>query len=333
MHIISPSTMQSFETIRDSIEMELAALPYSKLEPKMLFEPITYILSMGGKRVRPALACMSAQLFSGDFSLAMPIALAVEVYHNFTLLHDDLMDRSSMRRGMETVHRRWGDNAAILSGDGMMVLAYQELEKLPEQVQPKVLKLFNEMALGICKGQQYDIDFEQREEVSEEEYLEMIRLKTAVLLAYSLKMGALVAHASEEQCDTIYRFGEHLGLAFQLEDDLLDVYGDPIIFGKKIGEDIVSNKKTMLLIKAINSATGEDKQSLDDALQMTDDRREDKIFLVTKIYNRLGIRSEVEDLIDFHYRQAEELLKSLAMSDEELAPLRELLGRLQHRKS
>lgn len=325
--------MHTFEDLREIIEQEIASQPYDQRKPDGLFQPISYILRLGGKRVRPTLACIACEMFGGDYKPALEVAMAIETYHNFTLLHDDLMDKSSMRRGKETVHHRWGDNTAILSGDAMTVAAYEHLARVNSRLLPVLLPLFNRMAMEICQGQQYDMDFERRDFVAEDEYLEMIRLKTAVLLATALKMGAIAGGADIEKADILYRYGIHIGLSFQLEDDLLDVYGDPIILGKKIGDDIACNKKTMLLIKALEMAQGEELNLLRESLLMPDVQCEEKIRAVTGIYNRLGIRPIVEDLIDYHNGLAEKALDELGLDEITTKPLRELIGTLRNRKS
>ena len=239
----------------------LSQLPYER-KPKSLYEPVEYVLSIGGKRIRPVLTLMGYNLWKEDPERILMPAVGLETYHNYTLLHDDLMDNADMRRGHETVHRRWDANKAILSGDSMLVLAYQRMQQVPAEKLPAVLNLFTETALEIGEGQEYDMTFETRNDVTENEYIEMIRLKTSVLLACALKTGALLADAPEEDADRLYRVGEQVGLAFQLQDDLLDVYGDPKVFGKAIGGDITSNKKTYMLINAVNRANAEQRSEL-----------------------------------------------------------------------
>ena len=229
-----------------------------------LFAPISYILSLGGKRIRPLLALMANEMFGGDTSDVIMPAIGVEVFHNFTLLHDDLMDNADKRRGEETVHIKWNDNTAILSGDAMQIMAYQFIAQTKPEILQKVLNLFSHTALEICEGQQYDMEFEDRSNVSEEEYLEMIRLKTAVLLGCSLKIGAITGGANEDDANLLYEFGEKIGLAFQLKDDLLDVYADTNVFGKNIGGDILNNKKTFLLISALKLADEKLRQKMDE---------------------------------------------------------------------
>ena len=235
------------------IQHYIDSLPYER-KPESLYEPIKYVLSLGGKRIRPMLMLMSYALYKDDVESILPQAIGLETYHNYTLLHDDLMDNADVRRGMPTVHRKWDANTAILSGDSMLVLAYQRMQYCPADKLPSVLDVFTTTALEIGEGQQYDMEFETRNDVREEEYIEMIRLKTSVLLACATKIGAIMADAPKEDVDNLYRFGERMGLAFQLQDDFLDVYGDPAVFGKAIGGDITSNKKTYMLINAIGKA-------------------------------------------------------------------------------
>lgn len=231
-------------------------------EPKNLYEPIDYILKLGGKRIRPVLTLMAADIFSSDFKKALPAALAVEVFHNFTLIHDDIMDAAPLRRGKATVHEKWDTNTGILSGDAMLILAYQYFENYESIVFQKLAKLFSKTALEVCDGQQLDVDFETRNNVTIPEYINMIRLKTSVLVASALKMGAIVAETNDENANLIYDFGLNLGLAFQLQDDYLDTFGDPETFGKQVGGDIIENKKTYLYLKALEVATEDDKGKL-----------------------------------------------------------------------
>ena len=281
--------MKSSKEILKLVNDYLAQLPYER-KPKSLYEPVEYVLSIGGKRIRPVLALMGYNLWKEDpESILMP-AVGIETYHNYTLLHDDLMDQADMRRGHETVHRRWDANKAILSGDSMLVLAYQRMQQVPADKLPAVLDLFTVTALEIGEGQEYDMDFETRNDVTEDEYIEMIRLKTSVLLACALKMGALLADAPQEDADRMYRLGEQIGLAFQLQDDLLDVYGDPAVFGKAIGGDITSNKKTYMLINAFNRANTKQRAELKRWVDAKTFNREVKVAEVTRLYDEIGIR-------------------------------------------
>ena len=319
------------------INQEIASLNWDK-EPKGLYEPIAYTLASGGKRLRPTLALIAARtimnegLLSGDaVENTLPAALALEVFHNFTLLHDDLMDHAQMRRGRETVHVKWNANTAILSGDQMLIEAYKLLAKVPGDKVQKTLDMFNEMATGICEGQQLDMDFEHMSQVSIDDYMHMIELKTSVLLAYAMKIGGYIAGGNEAQLEALYQFGLHIGLAFQIQDDILDLYGDPKTFGKAIGGDICANKKTFLLLSAMETADPESKAEL---LQwmMTTDRDEEKISAIKAIFDRLEIRQAGETLIEEHTAIALSQLDRLPQNDA-TETLRELAEKLVTRKS
>lgn len=302
-----------------------------KQKPLSLFEPISYILSLGGKRVRPALTLMSYNLYKEDVSRVIPIALAIEIFHNFTLLHDDLMDRADMRRGKPTVHIKWNDNTAVLSGDAMLIEAYKEIVKTDSPHLQEVVNLFSTTSTEICCGQQYDMEFEQRMDVTIPEYLEMIRLKTAVLLACALKEGAIVAEASAEDANNLYDFGINVGLGFQLKDDLLDVYGDSSNFGKKIGGDILCNKKTYLLINALADATV--KEELCEWINKTSYDEKEKIEAVTAIYNRLNLKEKSENLIREYYRKAISCLQKVNVDESKKQELHKLAENLTCRIS
>lgn len=290
-----------------------------KREPYGLYEPIEYTLAGGGKRVRPTLALLASDMFGGKAEDVLPAALALEVFHNFTLLHDDVMDHSDTRRGRQTVWVRWDENTAILSGDQMMIEAYRLLagdervgyKGVPADKLCKVLRDFNQMATEICEGQQYDVDFETRDDVTIEEYMEMIRLKTSVLLANALQTGAYIGGATEAQQQALYNFGIHVGLAFQIQDDILDVYGDPATFGKPIGGDILNNKKTYMLLTALAKATGEDKAELERWLAAEAPVPAEKIAAVTALYTRLGVREVCEQIMLEHTHEALALLSTL----------------------
>lgn len=284
------------------INKAIENLDWSK-EPQGLYEPIAYTLASGGKRLRPTLALTAAEIFGGKEEEVLPAALALEVFHNFTLLHDDVMDRALVRRGRETVHVKWNDNTAILSGDQMLIEAYKLLEGVPADKLGKVLCWFNEMATGICEGQQYDVDFEHASQVSLSDYLMMIEKKTAVLLANALRTGGYIAGADEAEQEALYEYGRHIGLAFQIQDDLLDVYGDPKTFGKAIGGDICCNKKTYLLLTALETAPAEDKAELLEWL-LVSDRDQEKIAAVTALYTRLGVREACEVEMEQHTAEA-----------------------------
>ena len=266
-------------------------------EPEGLYAPIAYALASGGKRIRPTLALIASEMFGGKEEEVLPAALALEVFHNFTLLHDDVMDRASVRRGRPTVHVQWDDNTAILSGDQMLIEAYKLIAKVPSDKVQRTLEMFNEMATGICEGQQYDVDFERREDVRIEEYMKMIELKTSVLLANALRTGGYIAGANEAQQEALYQYGLHIGLAFQIQDDILDVYGDPKTFGKAIGGDICCNKKTFLLLTALHTADATGLAELNEWLRISD-RNEEKIAAVTAIYDRLGVRKAGEQAME-----------------------------------
>ncbi len=302
------------------INKEIASLNWDK-EPKGLYEPISYTLSSGGKRLRPQLALIAAEaiinggLLNGDaLENTLPAALALEVFHNFTLLHDDIMDKAPVRRGRPTVHVQWNDNTAILSGDQMMIEAYKLLSNVPADKLPQVLKWFNEMATGICEGQQYDMDFEHMSQVSIEEYMLMIEKKTSLLLAYAMKIGGYIAGGTPAQLEALYQYGLHIGLAFQIQDDILDVYGNPETFGKTVGGDICSNKKTYLLLTAMEHADPESKAELLEWL-LVSDRDAEKIAAVTAIYTRLGVREVSESVMEEHTAQALAQLDKLPQND------------------
>lgn len=301
--------------------------------PEGLYAPVDYVLSMGGKRIRPLLMLMSYNLYRDELSPIMNQAMGIEVYHNYTLLHDDLMDRADMRRGKETVHKVWNDNTAVLSGDAMLVLAYQLMADAPASCLKRVLDTFGQTALEICEGQQFDMEFEQRKDVTEQEYMEMIRLKTSVLLAASLKIGALMAGAPAEDEQNLYDLGINLGLAFQLKDDLLDVYGDPKVFGKNIGGDILCNKKTYMLIRAFERAEGEQLRRLNDWVDAASYDPQEKIQAVTALYDALDIKSLCEQKIAYYSRQAALCLERVGVPAERKEELKKLMEQLMYRQS
>src|SRR5690554_6567423 len=301
-------------------------------QPRTLFDPPVYVFSLDGKRIRPILALMAADLFEKDIEPVINPALAVEIFHNFSLLHDDLMDNADVRRGSDTVHKKWNENTAILSGDEMVIEAYRYVAKLPDKYLSRVLELFSKTAMEICIGQQYDMDFEQRYDVTEDEYLNMIKLKTAVLIGCSLKIGAIISDASKEDADSLYRFGINLGLAFQLKDDLLDVYGDFKTFGKKPGGDILSNKKTYLLIKALKSSNELQKTELYKWLTADVFEPEQKINAVKNIYDELKLKVLVENLIEKYYLASLDCLSLINVSEARKNDLIDLSGQLMHRE-
>ena len=284
--------------------------------PSNLYNPIHYILSLGGKRLRPLLTLMSANLFKEDVSSAMPVALGVEIFHNFSLLHDDLMDRADRRRGKLTVHKKWNDNVAILSGDAMQIVAYQFIAKAPKEVLSNVLNLFSSTAIEVCEGQQYDMDFENRLDVTEDEYIEMVRLKTAVLIACSLKLGAIVMNSAEDDANYLYDFGIKMGLAYQIKDDLLDVYGNSRVFGKNIGGDILCNKKTFLLINALERTNPAQKEQLIKWINAVDYNPEQKIDAIKNIYDELNLKQISAKAIEKYYLEGLDYLSKVLVSDE-----------------
>ena len=312
------------------VNERLESLPYDR-KPASLYEPIRYVLSLGGKRIRPVLMLLGYNLFKEHPEDILMPALGLETYHNYTLLHDDLMDNADVRRGQPTVHKKWDDNTAILSGDSMLVLAYQRIAQCDAAHLPQVLSLFTVTALEIGEGQQFDMDFETRNDVTEDEYIEMIRLKTSVLLACALKIGAILGDASQEDADLLYRFGEKIGLAFQLQDDLLDVYGDPKVFGKAIGGDITSNKKTYMLINAVNRANAEQRAELMSWIEAKDFNRAEKVAAVTRLYDEIGIRQLCEEKINFYFEQGKQLLEQVSVPAERKAALRAYMDELLHR--
>lgn len=317
------------------INKEIAKLNWNK-EPRGLYEPIEYTLASGGKRLRPHLAIIAAEaVINGglinSIDDVLPAALALEVFHNFTLVHDDVMDRAEVRRGQETVHRKWNNNTAILSGDQMLIEAYKLLAQVPAPKLPQVLKWFNEMATGVCEGQQYDMEFEHMSQVSIEDYLKMIELKTSVLLAYAMRIGGYIAGASPAQQEALYQYGLNIGIAFQIQDDILDVYGDPKTFGKAIGGDICCNKKTILLLTALDTSDAESKAELLQWLMATD-QKEEKIAAVTALYNRIGVREACEVVLEEYTSKALAQL-DLLPANSATETLRELAEQLAIRKS
>jgi len=300
--------------------------------PKELYEPVNYILSIGGKRIRPVLTLMSHALFDAKIKESLPAAFAVEVFHNFTLLHDDIMDEAPLRRGKPTVHMKYNVNTGILSGDVMMIAAYDFLSKIKDESKiPALFRLFNKTAIEVCEGQQYDMNFETSQEVKIIDYLKMIELKTSVLIAGAMKMGAVIADAPEEDANHLYEFGKNIGIAFQLQDDILDTFGDPEKFGKKVGGDIAQNKKTYLLLRAMELAKGPRKQALSDLMIGDYIEESAKIKAITQIYTDLGIREDAEELKEKYLQKAFEHLKAVQVPEENKEELNllanELMGR------
>ena len=322
------------EVLLDIIEKSLSELGYAELEPRALFEPIGYTLSLGGKRVRPLLCLLACRLYSDNIATALPIARALEVFHNFTLLHDDLMDKSPIRRGQPTVYRKWNDNTAILSGDAMSIEAYRSLEGIENpQLLFKVLPFFNKMAIEICKGQQYDMDFEVREHVSVAEYIEMIRLKTAVLLGAALRLGALAAGAYDSDAQILDEVGQALGLAFQIQDDYLDVYGDEETFGKPIGGDIMNGKKTLMLLYTQAKLERDDRAKLDRLMKLGQEHKEERISGVRRLYDKAGTPIYAQHEIERLTQEALMKLRGLGLKQERLEPLYQLFDKLTTRKN
>lgn len=323
--------MYSVAELTEKVTTALEQLPYDR-QPQGLYAPIKYVLSLGGKRIRPVLMLMAYNMYREDVDRIMPVALGLEVYHNFTLLHDDLMDRADVRRGKPCVHKVWNDNTAILSGDNMLVMAYQMMSRCPSSALPFVISIFTETALQIDEGQQYDMEFEQRTDVTEREYLEMIRLKTSVLLACALQIGALLGGASEADAQALYAYGEKVGLAFQLQDDYLDVYGDFETFGKAIGGDILCNKKTFMLINALAHAPEHLRAELQGWLAATEYDPAEKIEAVRHIYTQVGVDQMAKDQISFYIAQAEDALHALPIAEERKEILRQWTEQLLGRK-
>ncbi len=322
--------MLKSEEVLSVVNEAIKSLPFNR-QPASLYEPVKYVLSIGGKRMRPVLMLLAYNLFKENPQSILNQACALETYHNYTLLHDDLMDNADLRRGHETVHKRWDANTAILSGDSMLVLAFQQMAQCPEDKLKAVLDLFTETALEIGEGQQYDMDFEHRMDVREDEYIEMIRLKTSVLLACALKMGALLADASAEDADLLYKFGEQIGLAFQLQDDFLDVYGDTKVFGKAIGGDIVSNKKTFMLINAFLRANEQQRAELHRWVEATEFDEQEKIAAVTRLYNEIGIDKLAQERIDHYFKQGLACLEAVKIDAERKANLTAYVYKLMKR--
>lgn len=324
--------MQTSKEILKKINDFIDQLPYER-KPQSLYDPVKYVLSIGGKRVRPVLMLLAYNMYKEDPERILMPACALETYHNYTLLHDDLMDNADVRRGVPTVHRKWDANTAILSGDSMLVLAYHRMLQCYADKQPEVMSLFTETALEIGEGQQYDMEFENRNDVTEAEYIEMIRLKTSVLLACALKIGAILAGASSEDADNLYKFGEQIGLAFQLQDDLLDVYGDPKVFGKAVGGDITCNKKTYMLINAFQRANDNQRAELERWVTAKDFDRNEKVAAVTDIYNQIGIRQICEEKINYYFEESKKYLAKVNVADERKEILRQYTAEMMKRES
>lgn len=324
--------MQNISSYQDAFIDYLNAYIVPK-EPKNLYEPINYILQLGGKRLRPVLTLMTAEIFNCDYKKALDAALSVEVFHNFSLVHDDIMDDAPLRRGETTVHEKWDLNTGILSGDAMLIMAYQLFENYkPEQFQA-LAKLFSKTALEVCEGQQYDVDFETRDDVTISEYLKMIEYKTAVLVGAAMKMGAIVANASPDCQDSIYNFGRHLGIAFQLQDDYLDAFGDPKTFGKQVGGDIIENKKTYLYLKALEFSDAEDKLQLERLYSVNPNDPIDKIETVKQLFVSSGSAGATKKEIENYTNKAFSVLESLKISEEHKEALKSFGNDLMNRNT
>jgi len=319
--------MQQIAQLQDSITRYINNKTYGA-QPVELYEPISYIMQLGGKRLRPCLLLMACDMFGGDVEQALAPALAIEVFHNFTLMHDDIMDKAPLRRGKPTVHEKWNANTAILSGDVMMVESNKLIMKVQDSILRPVLDVFNDTAVGVCEGQQIDMNFETRADVRIDEYINMIRLKTAVLVGGALKMGALVGGANDADGTLLYNFGEQLGIAFQLQDDILDVYGDPEKFGKQVGGDILSNKKTYLLIKALELAKGDTLSQLKHWLSVEYFDAVEKVEAVKAIYNQLNIREQAETEMNQYAEKAMLSFEKINLPDERKVILKEFADAL-----
>jgi len=322
--------MKQLQSLQDQVNLALETLELPN-QPSLLYDPISYTLSNGGKRMRPLLVLMGCKVFKDDISQAIHPAIGIEVFHNFTLLHDDIMDNAPIRRGKPAVHSKWNSNIAILSGDAMMILAYQELCKTDTSVLPEVLKVFNKTALEVCEGQQLDMDFETAENVSIADYINMIRLKTAVVLGGGLKVGAIIGKADAQQAELLYQFGLNVGIAFQLQDDILDVYGESQKVGKQKGGDIISSKKTFLLLKAVELA--DEKQANSLKKWLTSDSELEKVKAVTEIYNQLEIRQLAEARMWDYYNKGIASLDQIKGNAEWVETLRTFSEKLMHRES
>ncbi len=324
--------MKKLEDLQQIISEAVDKLAFPHY-PAALYEPISYILSLGGKRMRPALLLMACDLFGGDVDAAIPPALAIEVFHNFTLMHDDIMDNAPIRRGKTTVHERWNQNVGILSGDVMLIEGYKLMMQVPEHLLRPILDIFNNTAVGVCEGQQLDMEFETRGGVTNTEYINMIRLKTAVVLGGALKIGALIGGADLKDANLLSSFGEHLGIAFQLQDDILDVYGDPEKFGKQVGGDIISNKKTFLLIKALELADEQQLRELNYWIALKEFDHTEKVEAVTAIYNTLEIREYAEFAMQTYADKAFDALDAINLPDSHKQYLREFADGLLVREN
>ena len=324
--------MQSFNKLLQYFESNLSEVGFTH-QPHELYEPIKYTLQLGGKRIRPVLTLMACDMFGGDYKKALNQAIAIEMFHNFTLIHDDIMDNAPIRRGKETVYKKWSSNIAILSGDTLFAYAYQYAQKADKEILGDILSVFNQTAIEVCEGQQYDLNFESRNDVSVEEYIEMIRLKTAVLFGASLKIGSIIGGADKEEADKLYNFALNIGLGFQLKDDLLDTFGNQKVFGKKTGGDILTNKKTFLYLKALELADAEVKENLLNFYSSTDFEESEKINGVKSIFKNLEIDTITDKEIDKYFDKGIVYLKSMNISKEVGNELYRLAYKMIHREN
>jgi geranylgeranyl diphosphate synthase type II len=321
--------MQDISTLSAFLENEISTFDLPA-QPANLYDPLRYFLTLGGKRMRPILTMLGAELFDVSGKKAVNAAIAIEIFHNFSLIHDDIMDEAPLRRKQQTVHTKWNTNIAILSGDVLLVKAYQEICKQEATVLPRLLEIFNRTAIEVCEGQQLDMDFETRNNVSIAEYIEMIRLKTSVLLGCALEMGAIVAEAKKEDQELIYKFGEHIGIAFQIQDDILDLYADPEKFGKQVGGDVLANKKTLLLLKAYEVANPAEIEELNQL--KSESNQTLKIDSTRNLFDKLGIRGAARAMMDEHYVIALNALKQISVAELNKKPLKDLANMLLHRE-
>ena len=321
--------MQSIQYYSQIVEKGIGNVQFP-ISPSNLYDPLRYFLVLGGKRMRPVLTLMATDAFGVDFNKSLPAALSVELFHNFSLIHDDIMDEAPVRRGQATVHKKWNQNIAILSGDVLLVKAYQELAKQDPKIVSELLHIFNKTAVEVCEGQQMDMDFENRKDVTITEYIEMIRLKTSVLLGCALEMGAIVAETSKENKELIYEFGQHVGIAFQIQDDILDLYADPEKFGKQVGGDVICNKKTLLLLKAFELANDFQKDEL--AVLLNEEDAEFKVTAVRNLFDSIGVKEICKGIMQEHYSIAKEALAKINIPDEKKKPLLELAAYLMDRE-
>lgn len=331
--ILNPPPM-TFQPYLEAVSQQINHTTYGG-QPTELYEPIRYIMSLGGKRLRPLMTVLATQLFTDHWRKALIPSTAVEVFHNFTLMHDDIMDQAPLRRGKLTVHEKWNTNIAILSGDVMLVNAYDLLLHIDAVHLPRVIKRFNRTAAEVCEGQQWDMNFEQRDDVTQDEYLDMIRLKTSVLLGFAMELGAIIGGASDDQIQALYDAGVNIGLGFQLKDDILDVYGDPEKFGKQVGGDIIANKKTFMLIEALQRAEGDTKAALHHWLQLPQGSYDTtaKVAAVTEIYTQLGIGQIAEAKAESYFAKGFEALEQLPVAPERKQPLMDFAAYLVGRES